>query len=353
MQTWGKTKEQLALREYPDNHWREAYSQLLELIESQYFTGMVLAPEKFSNPKITIYSNDQYAGVYAYILLHKGMLSYLSIETIFSLAQYEPFYENDVFVLLQKRISAEPAIEKMYGDLAGKIWSNSKRSAFIHVPKTAGTAVVDTLRDIMINVKYFDRRYDIGNFHEYTSIAGHFYLFDLIALKPGFDRIFSVLRDPMDRFLSAIAHTRRPSEDPSTLSASMLAMRYLSIMDFMRTNDASQEVNAFSFYLGWAPDVDERDLTAIRSRAFKQLNDNSVVLFDQNSTNALITYLGGSINGGSALVDEKNVTHDKELLFSGDEKEFIKNELSFHFEGERQFIASLTQFLYQAESNCE
>ena len=345
MHTWGKTREQLELKTYPDCFWESAYCHLFDEISLSGGSARALAPEKYSHPTIDIYQEAREPSCYQFVLFHKGMGSYLDSFIIQRLSRFEVIYENDVFALMKlghkDGVAQQRALELQASCCGGP----NIRLAFLHVPKTAGTALVNALRQILTNVRYVDSPSDLEEYPGYSGVCGHFYLSDFAPLSTSFDCVFSLLRDPLERFLSAVAHCRRKSEHPSTLSPTMRAMRELSLIEFLKTREAIVEINAFSFYFGWEDPMPLTDLHSIRENAMMQLSRNSIVLFRQENLSDLALFLE-EVFDKQITVNEFNTTEEPEALFSAAEKAFILSDLPAFFESERRFIEQLSGFIY-------
>jgi len=346
LKSWGKSPKQLALRDYPDHYWREAYKQLSNRLQETAGDDRALAPECFGFDSIDTYGATIPENGWRYILLHKGMISYIDAETLLSLSRYSECYENDVFLLLDAG-SGTDRKSKFYRALAQRLISGSRTLAFLHVPKTAGTAVMELIRSSTLNARYIGRSEEFQSSEAYACIGGHFYLSDLLYLKRSFDHVISVLRDPMDRFLSAVAHSRRADESISSMGPKMQSMRTLSVQEFLETDHAMEEVAAFSIYYGWKEGMDYQDLDTIRLNAVRQLEQCHMRLFNQVDLDPIHHFLQTNLTLAGKL-DRSNFTENKQQLFSPDEQGFIRGELSRYFEDERKFLSQLNGLIYHA-----
>ena len=346
MQTWGKSPDQLALQEYPDRYWRDAYSQLLSQLENCEDKERALAPEAFGLEGIDTYGARLPESGWRYILLHKGMISYLDAKTILSLSYYAGCFENNVFLLLDRGSKAWD-FPDAFRKLPKRLLSGSKTLAFLHVPKTAGTSVMEALRESLLNARYVGKRKELEKFEGYACIGGHFFLSDLLSIERRFDHVISVLRDPMDRFLSAAAHSRRATESIDSMGPSMRNMRTLPLKDYLDTEYAGKEIAAFSIYYGWEEGVDFKNLDAIRDNALRQLKISTMHLFDQKNLKTVDHFLQNALSAKTVL-GRTNFTDSRQSLFSAEEYDFISSDLHQYFEDERRFVDQLGSFIYDA-----
>lgn len=90
---------------------------------------------------------------------------------------------------------------------------SNKNVLFAHVPKCAGSSIEDTLIRNGFSLSFLDRTHLWHRDKKkcVTSSPQHFLATDLdLLFEPGFfDYKFAVVRDPVNRFLSAFNHNRR------------------------------------------------------------------------------------------------------------------------------------------------
>jgi hypothetical protein len=123
----------------------------------------------------------------------------------------------------------------------GMVATAYPRLAFVHVPKTAGTAVTNALNrayaggifPAMTTIDY--RHYDNDSFMEYRFFKGHAYRCDYERLPAG-TILLTILRDPVARTMSLYQYYRAILDthltDPFMLEASHLA-KTASIVEFI------------------------------------------------------------------------------------------------------------------------
>ena len=88
------------------------------------------------------------------------------------------------------------------------------------------------------------------NVAEYDLIGGHLPLSVISKYLADGDRVVGLMREPTQRLLSAFLHSRRPTEDPSTFTATMRAMRDLPFREFLQTEGGTLEARQQLIMLG-------------------------------------------------------------------------------------------------------
>jgi hypothetical protein len=121
---------------------------------------------------------------------------------------------------------------------------------FLHVPKTAGTSVRHTLsagfgRHEWLDLDIGSREEELRRFHalsgqslgKYRCICGHF-RYEFISDKVPHARIFTFLRDPVDRFVSLFRHLKaRAAENQLGTPEYNPLIRSLSFEEYVFTDD--------------------------------------------------------------------------------------------------------------------
>lgn len=118
----------------------------------------------------------------------------------------------------------------------------SDKLVFLHIPKTAGTTLATILQNQFTvsetcPVYYSDALVDISRaeFARYRYVRGHFYFDVLQRLIPSLRATVTMLRDPVERYISDFAHFQR-SEELLVLPADMIEReesRAMSLEEFV------------------------------------------------------------------------------------------------------------------------
>lgn len=161
---------------------------------------------------------------------------------------------------------------------------------YVHLPKTGGTSAWSALARVFASSVYYA---DTGVFAanpptpgEYDLVGLHFSPVMLAGILAGGDLLAGMLREPTQRFVSGVLHSRREHEDVATFSASQRAMRALSIGNFLTTAHGDYEARLQLLALGARPGVaaaSETDRTLLASaRAFLERDDTLFAPSDQS-----------------------------------------------------------------------
>lgn len=347
MDTWGIPRRLLGPKRYPDEFWRSAYEKALRISEGE----PILAPERFDLETVDVYEEYRSDRSYAVIILHKDLVASLPISGLARLMQYDVNYENAVFLVLEMKPGGSVGTS-LSGLMRRLFWRSGKKICFVHIPKTAGTTIVANLRRNTFGVRYFGVRREFlecRNVEEFNAVCGHFYFKDVMDSSFAPDVSLSVVRDPLERFISAVAHARRPEEDASTFGPSMKAMRELPLEEYVSTEIALREISAHSIYLGWRKMGQERDVDAMRENALDAVRTQQLRVFPADDLQRLQEFMQAELRFRFDMSSAKNVTTQKRELFSAREQRFIDEQLPEVFWEERSFVERLVQTQMQLD----
>jgi hypothetical protein len=262
------------------------------------------------------------------VLIHKDFLGCMH-ETFFKrITEYKCVFEygcHQLYVLGQ-----EDAVNNNIYTYTCRMYDNQKKIGFVHIPKTAGTSIWHMLANKYCGAMYIDSSQRvplIQSIETYKCIAGHVHLNDFLSLGVDFDYLFTVFRDPKDRFLSSVGHSRRDPKIYNSLSRSMKSMADESLMDFSKSHYFQLEVYMQSHYMGW--DGDDTSFV-------DKINKVGIDIFRVDALDFLARSLSGD-QGGASHLGRKNVTENKYKLFSDEEVVFIESdEFNFMFDEENR-----------------
>ncbi|OSQ45266.1 sulfotransferase family 2 domain-containing protein [Marivita geojedonensis] len=331
---------------YPDTYWQVAYEKALRVAGN----GPVLVPEAFGEAGVTPYSQISSTTDYEVIVAHKDALLSFPRWLVARLAEYETVLENSVFFVLRRprtegRFQLATSVAQAHmTEIMHRVSGLSAQLDFVHIPKTAGTSITQVLRSKSIGYQYFSTHQELTactDINVYSTVAGHFYLSKLLE-KRGSNAgdVFTVIRNPVDRFLSAVGHARRAEENPESFGPSMKAMRTMSLPEFMDTKFAGVEIAQTSWMLGH-PSRDGSTLEERFSLAEDYVRSGQIKIFDQSNLAPLTEYLRQTRNhvGGLSTL---NRTQNKANAFTIEEQAFCgSNEFKAHFRDEISFYNML------------
>ncbi|HEY3909202.1 MAG TPA: hypothetical protein VGM07_04855 [Stellaceae bacterium] len=199
------------------------------------------------------------------LVLHKGRFGSIDKAVLRGIADtWQCIFGNEVFLCFSKEFRAPGDLRYgrrriHYGVLGRFLRSRQLRRGtsriwYIHLPKAAGTWMWQAFSRIYPSRIYFPSFAPFLAYpptvEEYDLIGGHLPL-SVVAphLSPG-DRVAGLMRQPTQRLLSAFLHSRRPTEDPSTFTATMQAMRDLPFREFLQTEGGRLEAQQQLIMLG-------------------------------------------------------------------------------------------------------
>jgi hypothetical protein len=334
---WGHRPEHLNVKQFPDSYWKQAYEFALSIPRKRN----ILAPETIGYSSVRAYNSHGVLDDIDVVILHKDYISSLRQSFLKHLAHFRCEFENPVFYVLM-RSNEHP--HRHASALIDALCGSVPRIAFIHLPKTAGTSIFASLRKVAAGSQYFgtnDEFLNHGSLDQYSVIGGHFKHSSLLAKAPFVRNVFSILRDPADRLLSAVAHARRET-NRKILGPRMTAMRELTLSEFLHSEYGPGEIHAQSYSL-CPTDVRFRNYSISDNlRSITPLIvDHKLRVFPCTSLTAYEDYIF-EIFGKRVQVTTLNTTAKKDQYFSEDERRLSKS-VDFHhlFRSERHFLQSI------------
>jgi hypothetical protein len=108
------------------------------------------------------------------------------------------------------------------------------------VPKTGGTSMWASLTNALPSHIYFTSPRALLKhppvLEDYDLISLHFSPAVLLQHLSADDLVIGMVRDPTQRFLSGVLHSRRDSEDPETFTPATKAMREMKLIEYLATD---------------------------------------------------------------------------------------------------------------------
>lgn len=239
-----------------DRFWHAVSKALRPLLSE---TDVVLAPRGDWPPfpcACAFYDDVIDIAEATVLVLHKGRLAGIRKPDLRVIAsQWQWIFANDVFVVLSRHgkirrdirfslafIHCWPVVRFLR---SASLRRRRSRIVYVHVPKTGGTSMWEALkRRFPSHVYYPSMNTWLSNppaSDEYDLIGLHFSPTILSQYLSKDDWIVGMVRDPTERLLSAVVHSRRASEDPETFTSSMRAMREMDLVDYLLTEHGRHE----------------------------------------------------------------------------------------------------------------
>ena len=234
-----------------DPYWTEIF----DYIEGQDPTNCIVPPLRaFEQYNYKSYFEYHLYDDFDLFILHKGMETWFDCDFLkYIFASYSVLLENPVFIIMGNIKYRHSDINKFHIEsftnnieARHKEIIENRKIIFLHVPKCAGTSLFNILKYKFKRNIYFSNIKESINFKQslnnYNVIAGHTNL-KVIQNKINFTNVtwLTILRNPIERFLSVVAHSRRKSID--NLGSNMTALRKMKLIEFMKTKNAHNELH--------------------------------------------------------------------------------------------------------------
>jgi len=323
-----------------DPFWEKAVEFLLTHTSKR---DTVVLPDEMAGPPGTAirYSSFNESCTFDFFVLHKGMFEFFSLPFMeWLVGTFSAYYANEVFVIFShKPLSMNPDarhVEALYVKLEEartQTERRGERAVFLHIPKTGGTSLYNAISKYYAKKIYFQRNEHLSGFRrnleDYDLIAGHLARTALSRRLTQTRVWFLFLRHPVRRFLSAVAHSRRPNEDPSLFGPRMRLMRTLSLADLMRSDLGCREMHAQLYMLGSEGETTggNEDLERIYDNAIAFLNREDVLVGITERMNESATLITNMLGLPDLEIKRKNVTGNYETLIPQSEISSVEDEL--------------------------
>ena len=185
------------------------------------------------------------------LVLHKGQLTSLpKAELRHIAAEWQWIFANEVFVVLSRSRKVKKDVRRSANSVhcrpltrflsSASLRKRRSKIVYVHVPKTGGTSMWASLtRAFPSHVFYPSLRAYLSNppaQEDYDLIGLHFSPSVLLSSLRSDDWVIGMVRDPPQRLLSAVMHSRRETEDPETFTASAKAMREMDLAHYLATD---------------------------------------------------------------------------------------------------------------------
>ena len=185
------------------------------------------------------------------LVLHKGLVTSLPKAKLRTIAdQWQWIFANEVFVVFSRSekikrdvrrtadiVHCRPLIRFLY---SASLRKRRSKIIYVHVPKTGGTAMWASLTRAFPSHVYFPNiqayRSNPPAAEDYDLIGLHFSPSRALQSLSEEDWVIGMVRDPTQRFLSGVMHSRRDTEDPETFTAPARAMREMPLADYLATD---------------------------------------------------------------------------------------------------------------------
>ena len=277
------------------------------------------------------------------VLIHKDFISYVPISIERISHEYTLAYENDVFLVFLKK--SQFSIEEMLADRL-----RGPNFFFVHIPKTAGTTIHNLfMRRMRSYVHLTNPELPAESRGEHRSYGGHLTFSQLENARFEFDLVFSIVRNPIERFLSMVKHSRRKTTEK--LGWKMQLLRDNRLDNIFQKKELlkriQSEINMITNHLC---SDDEASLEERYASAIENLTRKRIIIWDIQDLDSMARFF--SENSGIKLdfSERLNVTEHDMTVFSPSEQEFVAQEMPIFFEAELDRYAGYKKFIQLSES---
>ena len=257
-----------------DPIWQEAHRALLKFLRPDDIILLPYGDWPKLPCKSTFYGDLITIDDATVFVLHKGRFGAIDKSTLRNIADtWQCIFGNGVFLCFSKDIRARRDIRQGRSQIDYRVLQTRfpsdvlrrflqskqlrRRSSciwYVHLPKAAGTWMWRPLARAFPSRIYFPSFAAFAanppDIDEYDLIGGHLPISIIEPYLSPEDWVIGLMRDPTERLLSAFLHSRRPTEDPSTFTATMRAMRHTPFRDFIRTERGKLEAQQQLLMLG-------------------------------------------------------------------------------------------------------
>jgi hypothetical protein len=248
-----------------DYRWQEVYQALRHFIRLDDIVLMPFGDWPDLSCKVYFYDDIINIEDATVLVLHKGRFGSIDKAALRTVSdKWQCILGNDVFLCFSKDFRAHRDIRQSrnrihYGVLhrflqSRQLRRRTSRVWYVHLPKAAGTWMWQLLSQAYPSRLYYPSfTAFVANppdIDEYDLIGGHLPLSTISKYLSPEDHVIGLMREPTERLLSAFLHSRRPTEDPSTFTATMRAMRDMPFREFIQTESGRLEAQQQLIMLG-------------------------------------------------------------------------------------------------------
>jgi hypothetical protein len=190
------------------------------------------------------------------LVLHKGLFTSLPKPELQHVAEeWQWVFANEVFVVLSRSQRIKEDVRRSADFIhcrpltrflsSASLRRRRSRIVYVHVPKTGGTSMWASLTQAFpSHVYYPSLRAYLSHPpapDDYDLIGLHFSPSVLLSSLREDDWVIGMVRDPTQRLLSAVMHSRRVTEDTETFTVSAKAMREMVLTRYVATDIGRHE----------------------------------------------------------------------------------------------------------------
>uniref|UniRef100_UPI00336598EA hypothetical protein n=1 Tax=Candidatus Albibeggiatoa sp. nov. BB20 TaxID=3162723 RepID=UPI00336598EA len=215
---------------------------------------------------------------------------------------------------------------------------------FLHIPKTAGSALRSVLDDLSNNSIYLSNEskicdiktyLDNNTLSPYDIVAGHL-SFDIYEKYYDFfekRRIITILRDPIERMFSLLAHSRRPIKDPIRFATAdhMQAMRRFSLQYLVEESDYAEQLLLGQLDMLGSDDRIAGKVMAYPNiaydKAIERIEKYNILVGITEQLDWFVYCLSNYVGKPLLELPQRNITTNRYQYISAEEKDYAETVL--------------------------
>lgn len=329
-------------QEHLDPYWKPIFRFIDERRSERFVLPPFIAFKDYD--KSISYLDLTEIDGFDYFVLHKGMLLSLDFHHLDLILGKKCVYANGVFAIFDLKQTRDRISEALfYEDIrsanqdyqdAKEEAINSRKLVFLHIPKSAGTSLYESLRRQSARSLYITGANAYlnkkkGGFDHLNILAGHFSRRNITEkFAPGtpIDWV-TILRNPVERLLSMVQHARR--SDIENYGSAIVEMREKSISELLESKRFFSQMHIAFICLSdrRPPVIHEHNLQEVARECLDFLAQDNVTFGFQDSLNDIPKLLNMRLGFNLDIPKQLNAAQGRQYEKSLDDAQGTLDEI--------------------------